>query len=360
MVLDLKSILKYKTIVMSIAESGHPVYSSLFLDLKNGNAYFSNRSFAGRIKIGVEDEGEPLLENMFIPVDKLIHLLSREERLQFDSIGTIFLSSGDIVQLAIQNDASYIPPDFDITTDPNAVSSKISNFQNIASLIKQAMVFADSFPDSALNGIFFRDNSIIALEISRMFEASGITGLPDGDFSIAMAKLMTSCQGEEEVTISTTDNRLQLSIADELVVQTGSPTSLEIVDVHSNDFTKNYFHSNYVKLNREEFLAELNFISPFFSQENNQRLKMKFAQDGVFLIVEEGDHITSKLKTVEYSDFSEFENEERWLSGYYLKIIANTLPSEDIFLRFSKDSKIMDFDSKNNMHIVKSAFMDAP
>lgn len=360
MILDLKNVLKYKNIIMSIAESGHPVYSSLFMDLNNNSAYFSNRSFSGKIKIGVEDEGEPLLDNMFIPVDKVIHLLSREERLRFDSTGVIYLSTGDTVKLSVEKDASYMPPDFDLSNDPNVSSSKISDFPKIAGLMKHAMVFADSMPDSPLNGVFFRDGSIVSLETSRMFEASGIDGLPDGDFSIAMAKLMTSCQGETEITITTSDNKIQMSVADELIVQTGAPTSLEIVDIRSEDFTKNFQHENYVSIDREEFLNELNFLTPFFSQENHQRMKITFDTDGIFLIIDEGDKVTTKIKKVEYSDFSEFENEERWVSGHYLKIIANTISTETILLKFSKESVVMDFDSNDNLHIVKVAFADEP
>ena len=358
MILNLTNILKYKSIITTIAETGHPIYSSLFMDFKNEVAYFSNPSFVGKVEIGVEDEGEDLLDNVFIPVDKLIHLLSRDSSLILDAEGTIHLSTGDTVKLSTTADPSYLPPTFDLSQEPSLNTTTITEFAKVASLMKQGIVFASAEPEHPQNGIFFRNGSIVAAESSRMFQTSDLTNLPEGSFSATMARLMISCQNEDELTISTTDNIIQMTTTEGLTVQTGAATYLDLVDISDPGFIEAYDHPTTVKINREEFLSELNFISPFFNQEHNQRVKLSFEEDALLLVVDEEDKVTTKVKDVVYSDFSEFDSEIRWISGYYLKLIMSTLSSEFVTMTFNKESPIMDFKDDSTTHILKVAFAD--
>jgi len=357
MKLNLQNVLKYKSILLSTAEQGHPVYSSLFLDFTNEKAYFSNASFAGvvDIKVTVED-GEDIPNSVFVPLDKMVHLLSRGSEINLDSEGTILLASGDKVKLSVMEDASYTPPGF-ILDDDTKQSSTIKDFSSVAGRVKQAMLFADDLPETAMNGVFFKDGNIIAAEATRMYQVKNVVeDLPDGNFSIAMCKVLVALQGEEVVTITTTPNILQLSVASGLTIQTGVSSFLEMIDVFDPDFVSSYDHEDSVTFPRDKFLEELNFITPFFNQDHGMRIKIAFLEDAIQFIVDEEDKITTLIQDVEYSDFEAFRDQTKWISGHYLKIIGNVLEKDRLTLKLSSDSPILDFVADDDLHIIKVAF----
>lgn len=359
MILDLQNFVKYKNIIQQVSQEGHPVHSSFYMDFENELAYFSNSLVVGRIKIEVDDEGEDLLTNMFIPVSKLIHLLTKSTKIIIDQKKIFHLEGGDTAKLSTYEDPTYEPPSFDLSADPDFVSNDIDNFEEIATVMKQAMVYADESEDSALHGIFFQGESIIGLQESRMYEHAGFSNLTESAFPLSMVRIMVACQAEPSVTIATTENSIQLFAGEDLVVQMGKSNKLEIFDTSDKDFVESYKHEDYVKVDREEFLNELNFLSPFFANVVNQRTQIIFEENTIHFVVEDEDRVTSTIKKVEYSDFSAFKGESRWISGAYLKMIATVLPG-DFLIRFKSDSDVLDFDPEGHLHIIKSCFEDTP
>lgn len=359
MILDLQNFVKYKSIIQQVSQEGHPVHSSFYMDFENELAYFSNSLVVGRIKIEVDDEGEDLLTNMFIPVSKLIHLLSKSTKIIIDGKKIFHLEGGDTAKLSTYEDPTYEPPSFDLTAEPDYLSNQIDDFESIASVMKQAMAYADESEDSSLHGVFFQNKSIIGIQESRMYEHAGFDGLIESAFPLSMVRIMVACQSEPSVTIATTENSIQLFAGEDLVVQMGKSNKLEIIDISDDDFVEAYKHENYVKVNREEFINELNFLSPFFANVINQRTQIIFEKDTLHFVVEDEDRVTSTIKKVEYSDFAAFEGESRWISGAYLKMIATALPG-DFLIRFDSDSDVLDFDSETDLHIIKTCFEDSP
>lgn len=359
MILDLQNFLKYKNIIQQVSQEGHPVHSSFFMDFENEMAYFSNSLVVGRLKISVDDEGEDLLSNMFIPVSKLIHLLSKSTKIIIDQNKIFHMEGGDTAKLSTYEDPTYEPPSFDLSDQPDYESVEITDFDGVASVMKQAMIYADEVEDSPLHGIFFQNGSIVGLQESRMFEHSGFHELTDSAFPLSMVKIMVACQGENSVTISKTENAIQLNVGDELVVQMGKSNKLEIIDISDQDFVDAYKHDDYVKVDQEEFLNELNFLSPFFANVINQRTQIVFEEDNIHFVVEDEDRVTSTIRKVEYSNFEEFRDQSRWISGTYLKMIAGAMPG-DFIIRFNSGSEIIDFDSEDKLHIIKTCFEDSP
>ncbi len=286
----------------------------------------------------------------------MVHLLSRGSEITLDSKGTIILSSGDKVKLSVIEDASYNPPSFDLD-ESSKQSAIIKEFPIVANRVKQAMLFSDELPETALNGVFLKQGSIVGAEASRLYQAANVVvDLPDGNFSMPMCKILVALQNEKEVTISTTDNVLQLSVNEGLTIQTGVSSALELIDIFDEEFKKSYNHPDTVTFPREKFVEEMNFITPFFNQDHGMRIKLAFLEDAIQLIVDEEDKITTLIDNVEYSDFEQFRDQTKWLSGHYLKIIGSVLEGERITLKISKDSPVVDFMSDENLHIVKVAF----
>lgn len=323
-------------------------YGSVYLDFQNEFLYFQNESMIVRIPLELEDKQD--IENVFVfDGDKFFLLVNQYETLSFD--GKSFISpDNNEFKLSLFSEPYDLP---ELDPNPEDESWEEINFTVTPDLlyhIRNAMTYISLEQDS-LKGIFFDGGELIALQSKKFYQAS-IDILENFSLPYDFLKVFLSFENLGNLTIykqNHGDAHRYIFKQNEVTIRFVTSENLSIpVDIHSEDFIKNYDHENYFCLSKSSFVEASNFLEPFTKDIVKSKVIFRFDPNSDSLTIhvnDEQNFINYKVEVEEYSSNTEFQDKELSISLSSVSSIFSQINSELVYITFDSDSPAMKFSS---------------
>ena len=354
MKIDVRAVKNYSKLITKFVDTGHPQFSTLYLDFKEQRIYFgSNRGF-GMLVMPVTDydpKAKPFCVSAlsFIAVAEATPLLDVE--------GFVFRhESGDSFQIAHTAAEDFEVPNFGVDLSDATALDEV-----YIPAIRRAGVFTTSDGAKNLDGIFVRDGHVFGLDGFRMYDEALPTNdnlvLPRNVWEILVLETLENPKikiDEHCIWIVSADMNLQFPIDHDLSLPE---------EVGTDDFRAQYQHKHSVRVSKNTLINYVQFFLPFVTEIVQQRIQFIFNNASLEIKTEDGNVISRHIAYSEPVD-SYFNGRKIWVSALWIKNILSCLPNGkdatvEISVDFDKPPVKFSVVGDDAIHIVYSRIKDS-
>jgi hypothetical protein len=345
---------KYGKVISSVSEKGQQLYESIYFDFKNSFAYVFSAKCQGRIRFIVENLNNEIIKNFLVPLDKFLLLANLYN--YFEVKDRSFYYKDEIFELESFVDDIDVSNFDNLVIDENA-SNKIVSDSLIMQNLKKAIKYIDDNDERGLNGVFIRDDRLIATNASRLFESKIEDFKSNINLPKTMLKTIVVLDGKEDFFyLGRKENKIYVSISGSVDLLVADDKKLDLPEIDKSE----YSHETFINVKREPASEVFQFLDSFTKDIVNNRIYVEVEKDKIFFNVKDKSKIKRELDIITISE--ELIGLKFWISSSNLKTAFSDFEAKNIKLQIKNDNPAInlvgyDVDTKDevtyqNKHIV--------
>ncbi len=351
----------YEKIIQTSYDKEKRYGSHIYLDFKNGTAYLQNEKFVSKFDFGIENEDLDTFdsEGCFFSIQEFIALTRNYDILELDN-NLKFKNKDDVFKIPyfVEKCDWNIEDDIDMT---NAHTVNINS--NIMRKIITALKFkGDNDEMENYDIIKFYKKSIASGTGYYFYE-----GRYDNDIEINQDLALSGDIANILPMLETDNVKLTYFDDDQSIVFEISEdnfklfSSLEIEnvklpeDIYDESWTSKFSSNKSIIVNKKSLLNVLDFISPFVSNEVNEKFYINVKDENTLSIELQGNTIGNKNIAIE-SVSSELVGEGFWTGRFLLYQSVGIIDSENVVIEIDTNKPAFDIygeeDTSNHVAVL--------